>query len=141
MQRVPNMDATRIEARRVLESLRQCVERNRYAVSRSENREENEAFIAHYQLTNERIRNLLLGIRLKDYCHPRRGFKPGDEGIHYYVFGPRAVLVTFEGIEEIVQTYVKVVIHEYLTGEFAVVVSVHWPNEELEYPLEFETED
>lgn len=119
----------------ILRDIQDCVRDNRFLVSRNANRQENERFIQRYALTQERQKEVLLGIVLEDFCETLQNEHPGFEHEVLYVFSPQMVLVTFEGEEEPVDIYIK---FNLLTAEHrqrAIIISLHRRNYPINYPF------
>jgi len=61
-----NQDYTWEEISAILKAIKDCVERDRFSISKNENRQENLDFIRDFNLTNKRIKEILMEIKPED---------------------------------------------------------------------------
>jgi hypothetical protein len=128
-----NQDYTKEQVITVLQTIQDCVRKNRFYISKNENRQENRNFITQYNLTNEKQKKILLQIVPEDFCHSLQNKKVGFEHEILYVFCPQIRLFNFEGQEEKVDIYMKFNIIELNEENRVVVISFHKRNKPIDY--------
>jgi len=128
-----NQDYTKEQVITVLQTIQDCVRKNRFYISKNENRQENRDFITEYNLTNEKQKKILLQIVPEDFCHSLQNKKVGFEHEILYVFCPQIRLFNFEGQEEKVDIYMKFNIIESNEENRVVVISFHKRNKPIDY--------
>jgi hypothetical protein len=128
-----NQNYTREEIEAILQTIHDCVRRNRYIISKNENRSENIEFINNYNLSAAKQKNILLKIEPEDFCHSLQNTNLGFEHEILYVFCPQVMLFDFDGEEELVDIYTKFNIIEYEAGKRVIAISFHKRNKPLAY--------
>jgi len=128
-----NQKYCRKQVETILQTIQDCVRRNRYIISKNENRTENIEFINNYNLTSAKQKDILLRIEPDDFCHSLQNTKIGFEHETLYVFCPHVMLFNFDGAEELVDIYIKFNIIEYAAGKRVVAISFHKRNKPMEY--------
>ena len=126
-----NYTIERIEE--ILESIQECVRRNRYIISRNANRQENDRFLTDYNLTSVKQRSIFMGIRATDFCHSLQNTNVGFEHEVLFVFCPQTRLHNFDGREEQVDIYLKFNILECDEENRMIVISFHKRNKPIAY--------
>lgn len=109
----------------VLETIKDCVREWHYSISKNANRQENINFIKEYNLNSDKQRRILMGIKQEDFCYMLKNKKPGYEHESLYVFCPQVRLFNCEGVEELVDIYIKFNLIDYNGGNRVVVISFH----------------
>lgn len=87
----------------------------------------------NYNLNSSKQKKILLSIRPEDFCHSLQNTKKGYEHEILYVYGPQASLYNFDGVEELLDLYLKFNIIEYNKGKRVVVISFHIRNKPIDY--------
>jgi len=128
-----NQDYTWEEISAILKAIKDCVERDRFSISKNENRQENLDFIRDFNLTNKRIKEILMEIKPEDFCHSLQNKKPGFEHEILYVFCTVKRLADIHGVENDVSIYIKFNLIEYSDGKNVVVISFHKLNRPIGY--------
>lgn len=118
-----NYSYNQIEA--VLSVIKDCVKKNRFNVELNENREKNVKFIEKYNLSSKRQKEILLGIKVEDFCHSLKNTKKGYEHEILYVFIPEIKLFGADGNEVVEKVYIKFNILEYGDSKRTIVISFH----------------
>jgi hypothetical protein len=128
-----NQNYTKEQIEAILLTIQDCVRRNRFIISKNENRRENIDFINNYNLSSAKQKDILLKIEPEDFCHSLQNTKEGYEYETLYVFCPQMKLFNFDGDEELVDIYTKFNIIEYDSGKKVITVSFHKRNKPLDY--------
>lgn len=128
-----NTKYTKVQIDEVLEIIQECIRNRNYSISMNENRQENMNFVNNYRLTSEKQRDLLLRIQTEDFCHSVQNTKKGFEHEVLYVFCPQEELIDFNGVEELVDIYIKFNIIQIDTKDRVVTISFHKRNKEISY--------
>lgn len=128
-----NQDYTKEKITGILSSILDCISEDRYIISRNENRQENNDFIAEYNLNSERQKQILLGITPEDFCHSLMNTNVGYEHEVLYVFVPQIRLFNFGGIEKLVDVYIKFNLIDYYGGKRTIIISFHKRNKPISY--------
>ncbi len=133
MSRYYNQNYTREEIDEVLERIKTCLRNNDYTISLNQNRQENIDFINEYNIRSSVQKNILLGIRIEDFCHTLKNTKKGYEHEILYVFVPQIKMFNAFGEEEIIDLYTKFNIIDTHGGTRTVVISFHKRNKPIDY--------
>ncbi len=128
-----NQNYTREDIINILEKIKNCVSNDNYTISRNNNRLENINFIDEYNIRSSIQKNILLNIKIEDFCHSLQNLKRGYEHEVLYVFVPRTTLFNADGEEENVDIYIKFNIIEIESGMRTVVISFHKCNRPIDY--------
>ena len=64
-----NQNYTKEQIEAILLTIQDCVRRNRFIISKNENRRENIDFINNYNLSSAKQKDILLKIEPEDFCH------------------------------------------------------------------------
>lgn len=99
----------------------------------NENRRENIQFINEYRLSTKKQKEILLSIKVTDFCHSLNNTNPGYEHEVLYVFCPQRPLFNAFGEEEFVDIYTKFNIIEYGDKKRLVTISFHKRNKPITY--------
>lgn len=112
-----------------LERMKACVRAHRFYLTTGRTRAKNQAFVERYGMRHADVARLLLGITPYDFIEMPLSKDPGWEGCVLFVFAPEARLLPIQGeVEEIVSVYVKFWLDAQISGDLAVVVSMHLPD-------------
>ncbi len=128
-----NQNYSREDIELILEIIKSCVDSNRYTIALNENRQENLDFINEYNIRSSRQKSILLQLKTEDFCHTIQNIKQGYEHEVLYVFSPQVQLYNVDGVEEMVDVYIKFNIIEISDGRRTVVISFHKRNRGIEY--------
>ena len=128
-----NQSYTKQDIAKILNTVKLCVENDDYQLSLNKNRQENINFINDYSITSDRQKDILLNLKVEDFCHSLKNTHPGYEHEILYVFAPIKVLPNFFGEIENVQIYIKVNIMKRRNGKFVAVISFHKANKQITY--------
>jgi hypothetical protein len=128
-----NQNYTKEQIEAILLTIQDCVRRNRFIISKNENRRENIDFINNYNLSSAKQKDILLKIEPEDFCHSLQNTNLGFEHETLYVFCPQMNLFNFDGEEEFVDIYTKFNIIEYDAGKRVIAISFHKRNKPLDY--------
>ncbi len=133
MSRYYNQDYTREEIDEVLERIKTCIRKDNYRISLNQNRQENIDFINEYNIRSNVQKNILLRIKIEDFCYSLQNTKKGYEHEILYVFVPQTKLFNAFGEEENVDIYTKFNIIDTRSGSRTVVISFHKRNKPIDY--------
>jgi hypothetical protein len=133
MSRHYNQNYSREQIAAILVTIQDCVREGRFIISKNENRQENVDFINEYNLSSRRQKEILLKIKLEDFCHSLQNTKIGFEHEVLYVFCPQVMLFNFVGIKELVDIYIKFNLIESDNKKRVVVISFHKRNKLIDY--------
>ena len=128
-----NQSYTKEEVDVILQKIKDCVNNNRYTISQNENRKENVQLIREYRLDSKKQKDILLSIKVTEFCHSLNNINPGYEHEILYVFCPQRTLFNAFGEEEAVDIYTKFNIIEYGDNNRVIAVSFHKRNKPIEY--------
>jgi hypothetical protein len=117
----------------ILTTIQECVREGRFVISKNENRQKNVDFINEYNLSSKRQKKILLKIEPEDFCHSLQNTNIGFEHEVLYVFCPQVMLLNFDGIEELVDVYIKFNLIDINSGKRVVVISLHKRNKPIDY--------
>ena len=128
-----NQKYTQKEIEIILQKIKDCVDNNKYTISLNENRQENIQFIQEYNLNSSKQKEILLSIKVDEFCHSLNNINPGYEYEILYVFCPQRTLFDALGEEELVEIYTKFNIIESGANKRVVAVSFHKRNKPIDY--------
>lgn len=128
-----NQRYTKEQIESILQVIQDCVRCNRFTIELNENRQENIDFINNYNITPARQKDILLKIKVEDFCHSVKNIKIGYEHEILYVFCPQIILFNLESKEELVDVYIKFNILDYASGKRIITISFHKRNLPLDY--------
>lgn len=128
-----NQNYSQKEIATILQKIKECVENNKYIIAQNENRQENVQFIQEYNLNSAKQKEILLSIKVDDFCHSLNNINPGFEHEILYVFCPQRTLFDVLGEEEVVDIYTKFNIIEYGQNKRVIAVSFHKRNKPISY--------
>ncbi|WP_196594237.1 hypothetical protein [Pectinatus sottacetonis] len=117
----------------ILAKIKSCIINNKYTISLNKNRQENINFINEYNIHSKKQKNLLLNLQVKDFCYTLQNTNPGYEYEILYVFVPKVSLFNSDGINEIIDIYMKFNIIELPYGTRTIVISFHKKNKPISY--------
>lgn len=95
-----NQNYSRKQIEAVLSTIKKCIENDQFLISMNENRQENIAFINEYNIYPKKRKEVLLQIKIEDFCHSLKNTKPGYEHEILYVFVPQVELFNTLGEKE-----------------------------------------
>lgn len=113
----------------ILDIIRVCVIKGRFVISQNTNRAENIEFLARYNLTTAKIKDIILKIEADDFCYGLHNDNVGFEHEILFVFCPQIELA-YGSKAEVVDIYSKFNIIE---DKRVVMISFHQRN----YPIEY----
>ena len=128
-----NRNYTREQITNILAKIHDCIKKGRSYISKNENRQENLDFIREYNLNSRRQKEILLKIKVEDFCHSLINTKAGYEHEVLYVFCPQVRLYNLDDIEEEVDIYTKFNLIVKESGKRVVVISFHKRNKPIDY--------
>lgn len=128
-----NKSYTRDEIESVLQKIKNCINDNAYTISLNSNRQENIDFINEYNIRADRQKEILLGLKVEDFCHSLKNTKAGFEHEVLYVFIPKVELFDATGYKITIAVYTKFNIIERGSKNNTVVISFHQANKEADY--------
>lgn len=128
-----NQNYTKEEVYVILKKIKDCINDNRYMISKNENRKDNIQLINDYRLDSKKQKDILLSIDVEDFCHSLNNIKPGFEHEILYVFCQQRTLFDAFGEEELVDIYTKFNIIEYGVNNRVIAVSFHKRNKPINY--------
>lgn len=99
----------------------------------NENRQENIDFINEYNIRSNKQKNIMMQLRIDDFCHTLQNTKIGFEYEVLYVFVPQVQLFNADGEEEVVDVYTKFNVIDMPNGNRTVVISFHKRNKPIDY--------
>ncbi len=128
-----NQDYKKQDIDEVLERIKNCIINNNYTVATNQKRQENIDFINEYNIRSDKLKRILLQLKTDDFCHTLQNTKLGYEYEVLYVFVPQVNLFDSDGIEQIVDVYIKFNIIDISSGSRVVVISFHRRNKPIDY--------
>lgn len=126
-------DYTKKQIHEILEQIQNCIKINSFTLSLNNNRTENQNFIKNYFLTKNKVKDILLGIKVEDFCYSLPNRKVGYEKEILHVFCPKVRLFNFENEEEVVSIYTKFNMINKSVNKHVVVISFHKKNKPIDY--------
>jgi len=117
------------EISEILKTIQTCVAKDKFIISQNVNRAENNAFIAKFNLTTAKIKNIISLIEPDSFCYGLHNENVGYEHEILYVFCPQLVLA-YGDADEAVDVYSK---FNVIDDERVVVISFHQRN----YPVNY----
>ncbi len=126
-------DYTKEQINEVLNKIKDCIINNNYTISLNRNRQENIKFINEYNIRSVKQKNILLSIKVEDFCYTLQNIKIGYEHEVLYVFVPQVKLFNADDIEEMVNVYIKFNLIDKSNENYAVVISFHRLNKPINY--------
>lgn len=121
------------EIKVILDRIKDLIDINKYNISQNDKRKENQDFIDEYNITVKKQKEILLNIKVEDFCHTLQNTKKGYEYEILYVFVPQIQLFNAHGEEDTVDVYIKFNLIENSCNEFVVVISFHRINRPVSY--------
>lgn len=128
-----NQHYTKKQIDDILIKIKGCVEKNKFVIALNENRQENIDFINEYNIRSDKQKNIFMQLSAEDFCHTLQNTKAGYEYEVLYVFVPQVNLFNANGIEEMVDIYIKFNIIDTAVGSRTVVISFHRRNKPIAY--------
>ncbi|NMC57262.1 MAG: hypothetical protein GYA50_08590 [Eubacteriaceae bacterium] len=120
-----NRNYAKKEIEFILDIIIDCINKDHYIISKNKNRKENTDFINKYNLNSTKQKEILLSIKVEDFCHSLQNAKPGYEYETLYVFCLQKKLFSIDDKEEVVDIYIKFNIIDYDSGKYVVTISFH----------------
>lgn len=115
-----------------LDNVRQHVQKDRYAIAKNANRQENIDFIEDYKIDTQKEKDILLSLTYKDFCYAVDNKKEAYSHEILYIFCKQKEL-DYWGSLEVVDIYIKINITEISDGYFMYIVSFHKRNKAIKY--------
>lgn len=113
-------------------TIKDCIRFNRWTMEQNENRLENQEFIDNYNLTTEKIKKILMGIKIEDFCYATSHIK--EKNVLLYVFAPKVKVYEIQGGEVNVDMYIKFRLYEFRNDPAVLVtISFHKLNRSINY--------
>lgn len=128
-----NQNYAEEDINKILEIIKECIQNNNYTIAMNKNRQENIDFINEYNIRSDRQKLILLQLQTNDFCHTLQNTKVGYEYEVLYVFVPQVNLFDADGIEAIVDIYIKINIINTPSGNRVAVISFHKRNKPIDY--------
>jgi len=128
-----NQNYSREQVKNIVAKFQKCLMGNDFIVSLNENRSENLALVREYALNSEKIKMLLLGVGVDDFCHSLNNTKKGYEHEVLYVFSPQWRLTNVFGEAKRLSIYVKINFIRKQANDFCIVISFHKRNKKIAY--------
>lgn len=128
-----NQNYTEEDITKILETIKECIEKNNYTIAMNENRQENIDCINEYNIRSDRQKSILLQLQTDDFCHTLQNTKVGYEYEVLYVFVPQVNLFDADGIEATVDIYIKINIIDTQRGNRVAIISFHKRNKPIDY--------
>ena len=120
-----------------LKTIQKCMREDKYSISQNANRIENNDFMAEYNLTTAKIKDIISAIEVTDFCYGLQNEHIGFEHEILYVFCPQIEL-PYGNVVEVIDIYSK---FNILDGERVVVISFHKRNHPINYLFRQITDD
>lgn len=122
----------------IVKQIKACIKAHRFTISLNDQRQENMMFLQEYKLCDQFIRNILLNLKVEDFCHALHNTKSGYEHETLYVFVPKVTLYDVEGRNASIDVYLKFNLIEQTKHcakgiPYLVVVSIHQKKKEIQY--------
>ena len=125
------------EVEKLVAKIKEAIENDMYAIDFS--KDKNASFVSEYLASEERLKNILLGLDVYDYSEARESDSDNFAGHIVYIFGKEATFIEQSNYQPIeVPLYIKL---DYISNEFVFVISFHrqeWP---LKYAFSKEGEE
>lgn len=128
-----NQNYTRDEIREILDKIKNCLSTGKFTISQNDKRQENIDFINEYNIRSDKLKSILMRIKIEDFCHTLQNTNPGYEHEVLYVFVPQIKLFNAHGEAQTVDVYTKFNIIEHATGSHTIVISFHKLNKPVNY--------
>lgn len=128
-----NQNYTKKQIEEILQIIQNCINCNQYFISKNINRTENIEFTDNYNLSHAKQKDILLKIKLEDFCHSLQNTNLGYEHESLYVFCPQMILYDIKTGEELVDIYTKFNIIDSKKNKRVVVISFHKRNKQINY--------
>lgn len=113
-------------------TIKDCIRFNRWTMEQNENRLENQEFIDNYNLTTEKIKKILMGIKIEDFCYATSHIK--EKNVLLYVFAPKVKVYEIQGGEVNVDMYIKFRLYKFRNDPAVLVtISFHKLNRNINY--------
>ncbi len=125
-----NINYTYEEIESVLNEIKSYIKEDKYQVSMNNKRKENREFNVKYNLTAKIRKEILLGIKVEDFCYTLNNEHKNYEHEILYVFAPKINFPETAVQSGNVTIYVKI---NLIKDECAVIISFH----ELNYPIKY----
>ena len=119
----------------ILQVIHDCVRCNRFSIELNKNRQENIDFINNYNISSTKQKDIILKIKVEDFCHSLQNTKIGFEHEILFVFCPKITLFNLDSEAELVDVYIKFNIIDYAQDKRVMTISFHRRNKPLSYPF------
>lgn len=113
----------------ILETIKTCVAKDKFIISRNTKRKENIEFISKYNLFTAKIKAVISKINPDDFCYGLNNTHIGYEHEILYVFCPQVELAYGDTVE-FVDIYTK---FNIINNEQVIVISFHQRNHPINY--------
>lgn len=124
---------TEEQIKNLTEIIKDSVRENKYTISLEENKNENIQFIEEYNITENKLIDILFNLEYTDFCYGIQNMKDGIELEDLYVFCPKNELHDINGMKVIVDIYIKLYILEITPNEYRIIISLHERNKPITY--------
>ena len=124
---------TKEDIEKVLLVIKQCVKAGRFIISQNENRQENIDFIQKYNIKLKKQIEIIMSIKVEDFCYSVKNKKKGYEFEILYVFVPQVELFNSSGDLEKIDIYIKFNIVQVSQRKQTIVISFHKRNKAIQY--------
>lgn len=112
--------------------IKTCIRFDRWTIELNENRLENQEFIEAYNLSSKKIKQILMDIKIEDFCYATPHLK--EKNVLLYVFAPKAKVYEVQGSNVFVDMYIKFRIIETKEDPAVLVtISFHKLNKSINY--------
>ncbi len=122
---------TKKDIKEVLSKIHECIRKGRYTVSTNNNRKENINFIIDYNLRDKKIKEIILNIKVEDFCHALHNSHPDYDNEILWVFVPQVELSDVDGNSITADIYTKFNIISSQSSDYAIVISFHKRNKPI----------
>ncbi|MCK9471898.1 MAG: hypothetical protein M0Q88_09120 [Bacilli bacterium] len=128
-----NQDYSQEEIEAYLKKIHDCVREGSFTIAQNENRQENINFKNEFNINSRKQGEILLDIKVEDFCHSLQNSNVGFEHEVLYVFCPQVQLYNIYDIKEIVDIYIKFNLIEMYNRNRTIIVSFHKRNRSINY--------
>lgn len=127
---------TKEMVRNLISTIKECAREGRFTISFEGSRYENMQFIEEYNVTEEKIIDIINLLAVEDFCY---GLEYMRDGVIYnndlYVFCPIKQLYNIKGQKETVDIYMRFNIIEIESdvNKYRMILSLHKRNKPITY--------
>lgn len=128
MQQMKNIHYTKKQVEEILNCIKDCIQNEKYILSLGNNRVENKKFIKEYNLTQKKQREILLNLKIIDFCYSVQNRKEHYEHETLFIFAPKVKVYNIDGEEELLDIYIK---FNILETPFVIIILFHQCNKPI----------